>query len=565
MRNLLISLSLLLLPLSVVARDYNADNLPYKDAPADRSTAVAVSVLTEAEIVEGIPDGTFRPERYLNRAEFLKMVMGFLAKDPENVDLNCFPDVFATEWYAESVCRAKVLGIVEGNRAEGVEVSKWLFKPARTVQYVEALKMLSIIFGVNAEDIGGEWYEKYLQKAKGIGIGLPENPNADQFLTRGEMSRLTVRYLAHSEGQLGDLIAAEAGEDFVEEEEEEEEVIEEEEEPETETGALEEEEEEEIDPTVYDELYDASQATVVSSFIPLGEISPILASASVFSESQPLEVEAITVRFNTAQTSIESFMVYDHDTRFLGNAYLDPTVSGGIQYKLSLKSENLVLPKAENYSFYVRAVAKDHTEGGDSGDIVQIARLGVEGVGVWNNKDQTEYALGPFPIHQTARAMITKVSNGGQDNGILIAGNHMRIGSFQFKSRESTGSGSAEVELTNLTINVNTGNGITLTNIWLSANDTSDEMTCSIASNIITCSSINPIFGVVPEDILPRTLTLYADIAIASDVRSSNLQLSINDSGGVMSNGSIQWTDGEANFHWIPGDMPVARSTMFSF
>jgi len=574
MRNLIITLGLLLIPLSSVARDYNADNLPYKDAPADRSTAVAVSVLTEAGIVEGIPDGTFRPERHLNRAEFMKIVMGFLAKDAGDLYTNCFPDVFATEWYAEPVCRAKALGIVEGNRVEGVDSSKWLFAPVRTVRYAEALKILSIIFGVDTPSTGGEWYEKYLQAAKQIGISLPENPNADQFLTRGEMSRLTVRYLANNEGQLAALIAAEAGEDVIDEvdtstelsageEVEEEEVVEEE--PETETGALEEEEEEEIDTTVYDELYDASQATVTDNFILLGEISPILGSASVFSETQPLEVEALIVRFNTAPTSIESFMIYDHDTKYLGNAYMDPSVSGGIQFKLSLKAADLVIPKMEDYSFYVRAVAKDSTEGGVSGDIVQIARLGVQGVGAWNNKTQTENALGPFPVHQTARAMITEISNGGQENGVLISGNHMRIGSFQFKARESTGSGSAEVELTDLSINVNQGNGITLTNVRLSANDTSAEMTCSIASNIITCSSMDSAFGVVPEGILPRVLTLYADIAIASDVISSNLQLSINDPGGAMSAGSVRWTDGEANLHWVDGDAPVARSTIYDF
>ena len=572
MRKLIISLSLVLIPLCAAARSFNAENLPYKDIPEDRATSVAVSVLTEAGIVKGNPDGTFRPERNLNRAEFLEMVMRFLGKDPEDVDLNCFPDVFATAWYAESVCRAKALGIVEGNSEEGVKETKWKFAPARPVQYVEALKMLSIIFGISLDEIEGDWYEKYLQKAKELNIALEENPNADYLLTRGDMARVTVRYLAHSENQLDKLIDAELGNDYedVEEEEDtstepstEEEEGEEDTEPETQTGAV---EEDESSPVTFDEFYDSSQATVVSSFVPLGEISPILASASVFSDSQPVDVESILIRFNTAPTSIKHFLVYDHDTKFIGNAYVDPTVSGNIQYKLSLGGGgDLVLGKREDYSFYIRARTKTVDEGGDSGEIIQVARLGIEGDGVWNNKTQTEYALGPFPAFQTARAMITKVENGSNEEGILISGSHMRLGSFKFTGREATGSGSSEVEITDLEINVNVGNGITITNVWLTANDTSAEMSCSIAGNIITCASMDASFGVVPDDLLPRTLTFYGDIAIASDVQSSHLQLSINTPGNVLSAGSVRWTDGDANFHWVPGDAPVARSTVFSY
>ena len=139
-------LTFLFLPLCASARNYAPVNLPYSDAPSDLSTAIAVSVLTDEGIVEGNPDGTFRPDALLNRAEFLKIAMGVLPEeDDDEYSLSCFPDVFSTAWYAQYVCRAKALGIVEGNQILGVPPHEWLFAPERNVQYVEALKILHIV------------------------------------------------------------------------------------------------------------------------------------------------------------------------------------------------------------------------------------------------------------------------------------------------------------------------------------------------------------------------------------------------------------------------------------
>jgi len=92
----------------------HAENFPdITGSPHDR----AIRELTDMGILEGYDDGTFRPENTVNRAEFLKILMDARfesAKTPD--DLMCFKDLErkAPLWYARPVCLAASLGIVNG-------------------------------------------------------------------------------------------------------------------------------------------------------------------------------------------------------------------------------------------------------------------------------------------------------------------------------------------------------------------------------------------------------------------------------------------------------------------
>ena len=80
---------------------YDSTHLPYSDAPIDRATAVAVSFLTEEGILQGYPDGTFRSDQPVNRAEFLKVSQRASATEViPPVDTACFPDIDPAAWYA---------------------------------------------------------------------------------------------------------------------------------------------------------------------------------------------------------------------------------------------------------------------------------------------------------------------------------------------------------------------------------------------------------------------------------------------------------------------------------
>jgi hypothetical protein len=106
-----LTLSLFVLPLGVAA---------YTDGPFRLPEAAGITFLTERGVVQGNPDGTFRPGRTLNRAELLTIIHRLLARDTEPLiapPTPCFSDVASSAWYAPVVCWAQAQGI--GPRGRG--------------------------------------------------------------------------------------------------------------------------------------------------------------------------------------------------------------------------------------------------------------------------------------------------------------------------------------------------------------------------------------------------------------------------------------------------------------
>jgi hypothetical protein len=109
---------------------------PFDDVNVGHPNQRAVNFTYQEGIIEGYPDGTFKPDQGINRAELAKiMVYGSLDGQPDaEVYNNCFSDV-TTEWYAPYVCYAQEQGWVQGY-PDGT------YKPAQNVNRVEALKII---------------------------------------------------------------------------------------------------------------------------------------------------------------------------------------------------------------------------------------------------------------------------------------------------------------------------------------------------------------------------------------------------------------------------------------
>lgn len=158
----------------------------------------AVMGLYDLGIIEGYPDGSFQPDGVVNRAELLKLLVEGIGITPDaDVYRDCFSDV-SDEWYAPYICYAKEQGWVSG-------YFDGSFKPANTVNKVEALKMLLMVNGYDLDEsedaYGGlpypdtwptAWYAVYVEKAFELGILTEEAGEAfepDAGRTRGEVSR----------------------------------------------------------------------------------------------------------------------------------------------------------------------------------------------------------------------------------------------------------------------------------------------------------------------------------------------------------------------------------------
>ena len=113
-------------------------------------------------IVQGYPDGTYKPDKVLNRAELLKIVVASSFNESEYNSYDsesCFDDVPAGQWFTKYVCFAKAQGIIQG-------YDDGTFKPAQEVNFVEALKIMLNGMGVDLTSSNEDpWYQKYYDTA----------------------------------------------------------------------------------------------------------------------------------------------------------------------------------------------------------------------------------------------------------------------------------------------------------------------------------------------------------------------------------------------------------------
>lgn len=176
----------------------------FSDVPATHPHYQAIEFLRSEGIINGYPDGTFKPAQVVNRAEALKIILGAKKTPIEESTADSFSDVNSTDWFAKFVDTAKKLGVVSGN-PDGT------FAPARTVNKVEFLKMLLLTYEVkfvnyvapdkplypDATD-NGAWYIQYLDFSKSLNLIVPDSQgmiHPDSGLTRGEVADITYKLI----------------------------------------------------------------------------------------------------------------------------------------------------------------------------------------------------------------------------------------------------------------------------------------------------------------------------------------------------------------------------------
>jgi hypothetical protein len=135
---------------------------PFSDVQLADLMGMAAYDLSQRGVLRGYPDGTFKPNKAINRAETLKILL--LARDGQkfsNVATSTFTDIDSGAWYAPYILKATNEGVVRG-------YNDGLFRPSNTVTTAEFLKMIALTFGLE-ENLGHDfddvppdaWYAKY--------------------------------------------------------------------------------------------------------------------------------------------------------------------------------------------------------------------------------------------------------------------------------------------------------------------------------------------------------------------------------------------------------------------
>lgn len=156
----------------------------FRDVYSSTPYATAINALQEQGILEGYQDKTFKPGSFINRAEFLKIVME-AAIDDSIAGSGCFPDV-TNQWFASYVCQAKLDGVIEGY-PDGT------FKPDKNISFAEASKIMSKIYKQNIDAYSSVWYEPYVKALESAKAIPPSISKFDHLMTRGEMAEIMWR------------------------------------------------------------------------------------------------------------------------------------------------------------------------------------------------------------------------------------------------------------------------------------------------------------------------------------------------------------------------------------
>ncbi|MBI5413199.1 S-layer homology domain-containing protein [Candidatus Peregrinibacteria bacterium] len=127
----------------------------FKDVNEGNFYTGDAAFLYQRGAISGYKDGTFQPGRYVNRAEFITMVMKAFDSNPTDflgVDLSVksplstiesqpFADVPQNAWYYTPVSKAYSAGFVSGNRDKNT--GGYLFRPGDNITRAEALAILN--------------------------------------------------------------------------------------------------------------------------------------------------------------------------------------------------------------------------------------------------------------------------------------------------------------------------------------------------------------------------------------------------------------------------------------
>lgn len=551
---------LLALPLTALAA-YDTAHLPYTDAPGDRVTAVATSFLTQEGILQGYPDGTFRPDQPVNRAEFMKVAVlaaprAFPELDEPVIDppspgvYDCFPDVHREDWFSPYVCSAKAVGVVQGDALEGILQSSWRFHPARTVNYAEAAKMLVNAFGIQTFPAAGrEWYEPFLAVAETEGIALP-GVAPGHALTRGEVAQVVASFLAYSRGELPQLRAAQEGRVLSSSSQSSLSLI-------SSSSSSSVSSRSSVSSFSADPGPDFSQ---LPAFIRLGTTSAILGAAKIFNDVEPFVVTDITVTFTGSVPTVDEVLLFaSADHRVLGSASRDS--SDPSSFLLHKASGILSAPKREDVSVYARAITRAFDGGGVSGEDVRIDHFTVAGHGGWSNRSYSQSTIETYQIFETARSTFIAIANAGPAGDVLVSGVGRTLGAFRFTGGSSDGR--ADLRLTNITFSLGMTGNVSLANVALRGDGSTDQTGCTAASDTITCASVPASIGTVVGG--QRTLTLTGDITVPGSSQNAGLQVSLTPAGSASSAGAVTWTDGTTSFQWVPFDESSLRGTAYRF
>ena len=170
-----------------------AANVEYTDAESIEN-AEAVEVLTALDVLGGYPDGSFKPEGNITRAEaaavICRIMLGADVAESLSTATAPFADVKATNWAAGYIAYLKNLGVISG-------IGNNKFNPQGNVTVGEFAKMLLGAAGIDGQFTGSSWLINVTVAAQQAGI-LTSGDVVDVAATRDAVAGYTLNTLFYA-------------------------------------------------------------------------------------------------------------------------------------------------------------------------------------------------------------------------------------------------------------------------------------------------------------------------------------------------------------------------------
>lgn len=184
---------------------YAAEGIVFPDLSPHHPYHTSVIDMAHRGILEGYPDGTFKPDQPINRAETVKIIVESYHKASFNKDADCqnaltqekvFPDVPLNQWYAKYLCFAKKKNLIKGY-PDGT------FKPIQGINFAEASKLItnsmSYFTFTSLKEEEDCWYHCFTNKLEEK-RSIPKSIYAvNKIMTRSEISEIYDRLLDQEE------------------------------------------------------------------------------------------------------------------------------------------------------------------------------------------------------------------------------------------------------------------------------------------------------------------------------------------------------------------------------
>lgn len=565
MKHSLFAVTLLAMPAVAFALDFSNGSSLYADS-ASFSVAerAGINVLTNLGAVSGNPDGTYAPDRTLNRAEFLKIVL----KSAPGTDIidadkaSCFPDVKAADWFSMYVCAAKRMGIVAGY-PDGT------FKPGNAVNYAEAIKMLTGLYGYELPTPGPTerwaWYTAYLRAAAGHAVLLTEDPAMDTLLSRGQMAQLAAAYRAEHDGALAEYRAREAGtyssssRSSVH----------------SSSSAMSQSASSvstssassSTSSSVSSSSSVASQAAVypaVSHFLTAGQTTPVIIDGIFTASDEDMVLRRATVTLRREIKSFSSLILVDDAGKDVVTLTLATSNNtDNRRFEAVVVDDRLRLAKDKPTRLGFKAVMKSRDAGGVTNELVEVESVNIDMQMVQSGGSRQIVPTDThYPMHQTSHARVTSVRNALSSAGTLQVGNDKLLATFSIGGMSVTG---ATLTLKNLEF-ILQKSGVSASHIRIGGSNAVQQADCGLEQQatvlLVTCPVIPDAFQTIGT--APTAISIYADVGLSDANASGTIQLQFEGRGKIGQNGALRWNDGTATFNWIEADAVLENGTQWT-